>query len=85
MNELTIKALVEAGAIKKIQVVADASHFYVEVETPSGSATASTIKGAVKTWASLDAVAKWLRRMGIGSSINLNISRWQPGQRRILL
>ena len=85
MNELTLKALVEAGAIKKIQVVADASHFYVEVQTPSGSATASTSKGAVKTWTSLDAVARWLRRMGIGSSINLNISRWQPRQRRIAL
>ena len=85
MNEHTLKALVEAGAIKKIHVVADATHFYVDVETPGGSSTASTNKGAVKTWASLDAVAKWLRRMGIGSSINLNISRWQPGQRRIAL
>ena len=30
MNELTLKALVEAGAIKKIHVVADATHFYVD-------------------------------------------------------
>ena len=85
MNEPTLKALVEAGAIKKVQVVADATCFYVEVQTPSGSSTAATKKGAVKTWASLDAVAKWLQRMGIGTKISLDISRWQPSQRRITL
>ncbi len=81
MNERTLKALIEAGAVKRIHIIADSSRFYIEVETPAGKATASTLKGAIKTWATLDAAAKWVRKLGIGKT-TLDIARWQPGQRQ---
>ena len=39
-----------------------------------------TAKGSIKTWATLDATAKWVRSLGIGS-MHLDVSRWQPGQK----
>ncbi len=84
MNERALKILIEAGAIKKFHIIADTSRFYVEVETPTGVVTASTLNGAVKTWATLDATAKWVRKLGIGKT-TLDIARWQPGQRNLTL
>jgi hypothetical protein len=82
MNEQTIRALVEAGAVKRIHIVAESSRFYVEVETPTGKVIASTLKGSIKTWSTLDATAKWVRKLGIGST-TLDIVKWQPSQRRL--
>ena len=84
MNERALKILIEAGAVKRLHIIADSSHFYVEVETPAGKMTASTLKGAIKTWATLDATAKWVRKLGIGKT-TLDLSRWQPGQRSLTL
>ncbi len=65
VNEKTIKALVEAGAIKKVLIIADGAAIHVEIVTQGGSITATTNKGSIKTWATLDASAKWIRRIGI--------------------
>ena len=80
MNEKIFRALVEAGAVKDINIVADGSRFHVRINTINGSATASTVKGGVKTWGSLDSAAKWVRTMGIGKA-SVDIVHWQPGQR----
>ncbi len=80
MNEKTIKALVEAGAVKRIHIVADGSRFHVEAATPNGAITACTLKGTPKTWSTLDAAAKWVRGLGLGK-MQVDISKWQPGQR----
>ncbi len=80
MNEKTLRALVEAGAIKRIRIIADGAHIHVEADTPTGTVTAFTLKGAIKTWGSLDAAAKWVRTLGIGVA-QLDVAKWQPGQR----
>ncbi len=80
MNEKTIKALVEAGAVKRIHIIADGARFHVEADTPTGSVTACTLKGPPKTWSTLDAAAKWVRGLGLGK-VQLDIAKWQPGQR----
>ncbi len=80
MNEKTLRALVDAGAVKRVRIVAEGALFHVEADTPNGSVTAFTLKGAVKTWSSLDTAAKWVRSLGIGTA-QINIARWQPGQK----
>lgn len=47
-----------------------------------GSVTAETGKGKIKTWATLDAAAKWVRSIGVGSA-HLSLARWAPGQRSL--
>ena len=80
MDEKMMKALVAAGAIKKINIVGNGARFHIEANTPNGSVTAETRQGKVKTWVTLDAAAKWVRGRGIGTA-NINLARWQPGQR----
>lgn len=80
MNEKTLRALIDAGAIKRVRVIANGARFHVEADTPTSTYVAETLKGQARTWSSLDATAKWLRSLGIGSA-QFDVSRWQPGQR----
>ena len=80
MNEKTLRALVEAGAVKRIRIVAVGSRFHVEADTPNATVVAATGKGVPRTWGTLDASARWVRALGIGTA-QLDVSRWQPGQR----
>ena len=82
MNEKIMKAMVATGVVKKIDIVASGGHFHIEANTPNGPITAETQKGKVKTWVSLDAAAKWVRSLGMGSA-QLKLANWQPGQREI--
>ena len=82
MNEKTLRALVEAGAIKHVRIIANGACFHVEADTLNGSVTASTLKGAVKTWATLDATAKWVRLFGVGR-VQLDVEKWQPMQKSL--
>ena len=83
MDERMLKALVAAGAIRNVSIIASGSRFHVEAKTPNGSVTAETLKGSVKTWVSLDAAARWVRRLGIGAA-QVNLAHWQPDQRKLL-
>jgi hypothetical protein len=84
VNEKTIRALVEAGAVKKVCVIANGASLYVDILTQNGAVTATTNKGQIKTWASIDSSVKWLRRMGVGR-VDLEISKWMPDQVRLPL
>ena len=84
MNEKILRALVEAGAVKKIKITAEGSTIYVEAYTGSEVTTAKTIKGKLKTWSTLDSAAKWVRSLGIGQ-MQLDIAKWQPEQKRLLV
>jgi len=80
MDEKMMRAMVTAGAIKKINIIGNGARFHIEANTPNGSITAETRKGKIKTWVTLDAAAKGVRAPGIGSA-HINLARWQPGQR----
>lgn len=82
MNEKTFRTLIEAGAVKKVSIVAQGGRFHVEAKTLNGTLTALTLKGDIKTWTSLDSVARWVRGLGIGT-VNVMLSGWQPGQRSL--
>jgi len=84
MNEKTLRALVEAGAVKRIRIIADGARFHVEADTPVKSITVSTLKGTIKTWGTLDTAAKWVRSLGIGN-MQVDVARWQPGQKGLNL
>jgi len=83
MDERMLRALVAAGAIRNINIIASGARFHIEAKTLNGSVTAETLKGTVKTWVSLDAAAKWVRRLGVGAA-QVNLTHWQPGQRELL-
>lgn len=80
MDEKMIKAMVAAGAIRRINIIGNGAKFHIEARTPNGAVTAETQKGKVKTWVTLDAAAKWVRSVGIGTA-HVSIARWQPGQK----
>ena len=84
MNEKILRALVEAGAVKKIKITAEGSTIYVEAYTGSEVTTAKTIKGKLKTWSTLDSAAKWVRSLGIGQ-MQLDMAKWQPDQKKFTL
>lgn len=83
MDERMLKALVSAGAVRNVNIIASGARFHVEAKTPNGSVTAETLKGKVKTWVTLDAAAKWVRGLGIGAA-QVKMTHWQPGQRELL-
>jgi hypothetical protein len=84
MDERMLKAMVAAGAIKNIDIIASGARFHVEATTPNGAITAETRKGKIKTWVTLDAAARWVRGLGIGGA-RINLTHWQPGQREMSL
>jgi hypothetical protein len=85
MDEKSLRTLIEHGGVKQLHIVADGSLFHVNVlTTKKGAITALTSKGTVKTWATLDAAAKWIRSLGIGKA-QLDVSGWRPGQREMPL
>ena len=83
MDERMLRALVAAGAVKKISIIASGARFHVEARTLTGAVTAETLKGKVKTWVSLDAAARWVRGLGIGAA-QVHLTHWQPGQRELI-
>jgi hypothetical protein len=85
MDEKTLRALIEAGSVKALHIIADGPLFHVEIiTTRQGAQTALTGKGAVKAWVSLDAAARWVRALGIGKA-QLDVARWQPEQKALRL
>ena len=84
MNEKILRALVEAGAIKKIKITAEGSTIYVETFAGSEVTTAKTTKGKLKTWSTIDSAAKWVRSLGIGQ-VQLDMAKWQPEQKKFML
>lgn len=80
MNEKTIRALVEAGAVKKVLLIANGAAIHVDIVTRSGAITATTTRGSIKTWATIDASAKWIKALGVGQA-QLNIVHWLPYQK----
>lgn len=85
MDEKVLRSLIEHGGVKQLRIIADGSLFHIDVATiRKGSVTATTAKGTVKTWASLDAAAKWVRSLGIGK-VQLDITHWQTMQKRLVL
>jgi hypothetical protein len=82
MDEKTLRALVEAGAVKRIRIIGDGALFHVKAETATGAIPAQTLKGTPKTWRSLDAAAKWVRGLGMGSA-QVELARWQPDQKEM--
>ncbi len=82
MNEQLLRAMVAAGAVQRITIVAYGSRFHVKARTPNGSVTAETRRGKIKSWVTLDAAARWVRKLGIGKA-EVRLSNWQPKQREL--
>jgi hypothetical protein len=84
MDERTLRALIDAGAVKRVRIVARGARFHVEFDTPTSTIAAATRRGTVRAWASLDAAARWTKNLGIGQAI-VELAHWTPGQRRLPL
>lgn len=84
MDEKTIRLLIENGAIKQIKIIANGGRLHVEAITPSGKQLATTLKGKLKTWSTIDAAEKRAHKPGIGT-LQLEIGKWHPGQKGLKL
>jgi len=84
MNEKTLRALVENGAIKKVRIIGSGSRFHIELQSSENPIIAETNNGKVKTWASLDGAAKWVKGLGIGTA-ELQVGQWQPRQKELAI
>jgi len=84
MNRKALVMLIEAAAVKRTRIVANGSQLHIEVDAPGRSFVIQTDKGAVRTWQSIDAAAKWLRGLGIGQ-VALELAHWSPAQRSLFV
>jgi len=85
MDEKTLRVLIEAGSVTQVRIIGDGALFHVDVVTAKkGSITATTAKGTVKTWSTLDATARWIRSLGIGKA-QLDVARWNTQQKGLRL
>lgn len=84
MNEKTLRALVENGAIKKACIIGSGARFHIELRTSERPIIAETNNGKIKTWASLDGAAKWLKGLGVGTA-ELNLGQWHPKQKHLVI
>lgn len=75
MDEKTLRALVEAGAVKRIRIIADGARFHVEADTPASSITVFTLKGSIKPGARW---IPWLNGCGGWGSVICR-SMWRAG------
>ena len=82
MDEKGLKMLVEADAFKRARIIAQGDAFHVEIDSRGRSFLVESARGALRTWRSIDAAAKWLRTVGIAESV-LDVSKWQPDQRTL--
>ncbi len=82
MDERTLRALVAAGAVRRIDIIANGARFHIEASTPSGPVAAETRHGKVRTWVTLDAAARWVRGLGMAGA-RINLTHWQPAQREL--
>ena len=80
-----LKGLVDAGAIKAVNIIANGSLVHAEVVTLSGDKKVITTQtGTIKTWATIDSAAKWLKTLGLGT-MKLEVGKWMPNQKGLLL
>jgi hypothetical protein len=79
MDMKTLRVLLEAGAVKKVFVVASGAAIHAEIQTATFKEAVQNSKGLIKTWRTTDAAIKWLRSLGIGKA-EVDFSSWQPAQ-----
>ncbi len=85
MNKAALEVLISAGAIRQVRIIADGFAVYIEITTQAGeTSTVTTNKGGIKTWVTIDASARWIKALGVGK-VQLEISRWLPGQKGMAL
>ncbi len=84
MDEKALKILISAGAIRKLRIIASGSIIYIEADYGTNTVKAHTIKGQLKTWATIDSAAKWVRNLGLGKA-ELHIDTWAINQKGLSL
>ena len=81
MHNKMLQGLVEAGAVKVVSIIANGAIIHAEICTLSGDKKViTTHAGSIKTWASIDSAAKWLKKVGLGT-IKLEVGKWSPNQK----
>jgi hypothetical protein len=68
----------------RIRIIASGSVIYIEADYGSATVKAETLKGKLKTWASLDSAGKWVKGLGLGIA-ELHIGAWNLSQKPLRL
>lgn len=77
-----LSALVDASAIQAVRAVADGRRFRLEVRAGLEWRAVATRRGALRRWSSLDSLARYCRRLGLGR-LELDLAAWTPDQHEI--
>lgn len=77
-----LRRLVEAGVTLNPQVIADGPKWYVQVQVGMQHQALGARRGGVRFFKTLDGVASYLRRLGIGSWTT-NAASWAPEQKAL--
>jgi len=82
-NEATLRDLVDAGAIRAVQVVAQGDAWCMEIQVGTAWRRLRSKRGPIRWWKSLDRLARWLRdEIGI-AEWSVDARQYQPAQRSV--
>lgn len=77
IQEQTFVELVQAGAVREIAIVGHGSRWYLEISTGMETRILGSRREHVRTWASLDRLARWLHARGVGDW-KVRAKQWAP-------
>ncbi|WP_044412297.1 ATP-binding protein [Thiomicrospira microaerophila] len=83
MNEKSLRLLINENAIKKAHLIAQGGVFHIHIEATSNRYVIETADGNPRAWRTLDAAAKWLRKLGLGKAC-VDLTYWNPQQKSLL-
>lgn len=65
ITEPTLRALLQAGAVQRVQAVADGRSWYVVIRVGMEEQVVASQRSYRRTWKSLDTLVAWLQDLGV--------------------
>jgi len=84
VNTRILQALIDAGAVKKIELIANGPNIHALIHTQTEKTVLLTNKREIKIWVSFDTAVKWIKAKGV-AQLHLDARAWQPNQRKLQL
>lgn len=80
MKQPVLKALIEAGSVREVDVIGQGSVFGIRFRVGMTQHVLETARGGARTFAGLQPCAAYLRSLGIGH-IRVDLTGWTPDQK----
>mgnify|MGYP006423835013 CR=1 FL=1 len=82
VKEPVFKELVSAGSVRDIIAVAQGRHWHIEAQIGLERRPVQAKRGHLRSWGSLDTLARYLRRMGV-AEWRIHGADYDPKQSRL--